>query len=215
VRISQRGLAQRENVKNEGVRMVSILRRIVLEAGRRLTSRGLLRTPEDALFLTLDELEPALRDPPGFDVKAAVKERKETHGRWQALHPPPVIVGEWRPETSRPESPAPEPKTLHGLAVSPGIVTGKARVILQADTSERLLGSEILVAPYTDPGWTPYFLAASAVVVDVGGLLSHGSVVAREYGLPAVVNVGHATRLVKTGQTIEVDGYRGVVTILD
>jgi pyruvate,water dikinase len=73
---------------------------------------------------------------------------------------------------------------------------------------------EILVAPYTDPGWTPYFLAAAGVVVEVGGLLSHGSVVAREYGLPAVVNVGAATRLITTGQSIRVDGHRGLVTIL-
>ncbi len=101
------------------------------------------------------------------------------------------------------------------MPVSPGRIIGKARVILQADVSEHVQPGEVLVAPYTDPGWTPYFLAAAGIVVDLGGLLSHGSVVAREYGLPAVVNVGPATQLIRTGQRLEVDGNRGTVTILD
>ena len=73
---------------------------------------------------------------------------------------------------------------------------------------------EILVAPFTDPGWTPYFLNAAAIVMDMGGLLSHGSIIAREYGIPAVVNVGSATNIIRTGQMIEVDASRGVVKIL-
>ena len=77
-----------------------------------------------------------------------------------------------------------------------------------------LLAGEILIAPFTDPGWTPYFVPAAAIVMDQGGLLSHGSIVAREYGIPAVVNVGPATKIIKTGQTIHVDGDRGVVQIL-
>jgi pyruvate,water dikinase len=103
---------------------------------------------------------------------------------------------------------------LTGLAVSPGVVAGKARVILRADSDRQLLAGEILIAPFTDPGWAPYFLPAAAVVMDQGGLLSHGSIIAREYGLPAVVNVGSATNIIKTGQTIQVDGDRGVVRIL-
>jgi len=74
---------------------------------------------------------------------------------------------------------------------------------------------EILVAPFTDPGWTPYFLNAAAIVMDLGGVLSHGSIVAREFGIPAVVNVGPATELVRTGQTLRVDGGKGLVTLLD
>jgi pyruvate,water dikinase len=87
-------------------------------------------------------------------------------------------------------------------------------VILRADTDEQVLAGEILVAPFTDPGWTPYFVTAAAVVMDQGGLLSHGSIVAREYGIPAVVNVGPATKIIKTGQTIQVDADQGVVRIL-
>jgi pyruvate,water dikinase len=74
---------------------------------------------------------------------------------------------------------------------------------------------EILVAPFTDPGWTPYFVAAAGIVMDMGGMLSHGSIVAREYGIPAVVNVGPATQIIRTGQWIEVDANRGVVRVLD
>ena len=82
------------------------------------------------------------------------------------------------------------------------------------DEALELLAGEILVAPFTDPGWTPYFVPAAAIVMDEGGIISHGSIIAREYGIPAVVNVGDATRIIKTGQTIQVDGNRGVVTIL-
>ena len=82
---------------------------------------------------------------------------------------------------------------------------------MKTDTKEHLQRGEILVAPFTDPGWTPYFLPAAAIVMDQGGILSHGSVVAREYGIPAVVNVGPATAIIQTGQTITVDADRGVV----
>jgi pyruvate,water dikinase len=101
------------------------------------------------------------------------------------------------------------------LAVSPGVVSGKARVILRADDNEQVQAGEILVAPFTDPGWTPYFIPAAGIVMDQGGLLSHGAIIAREYGIPAVVNVGNATKIIKTGQTIHVDGDRGVVRILE
>ena len=100
------------------------------------------------------------------------------------------------------------------MAVSPGIVPGKARVILKSDSEERVLPGEVLIAPFTDPGWAPYFLPAAAVVMDQGGLLSHGSIVAREYGIPSVVNVGPATRIIKTGQTVQVDGPRGIVRVI-
>ena len=149
-----------------------------------------------------------------FDVAAVIAARKAEYARHKRLNPPPVVVGRYDSTTAVPVAAGPQMRTLQGLAVSPGIVTGKARVILQDDAAERLEPGEVLVAPYTDPGWTPYFLAAAGVVVDVGGLLSHGSVVAREYGLPAVVNVGVATKLITTGQSIRVDGHRGLVTIL-
>jgi pyruvate,water dikinase len=128
--------------------------------------------------------------------------------------PPDVIFGKFDPDTYVPDSVDTDVETLTGLAVSPGVIAGKARVILRADSDQQVLANEILVAPFTDPGWTPYFVTAAAIVMDQGGMLSHGSIIAREYGIPAVVNVGPATKIIKTGQTIQVDANRGIVKII-
>ena len=103
---------------------------------------------------------------------------------------------------------------LEGTPVSPGLVTGRARVIVDPTTDGPMQPGEILVAPVTDAGWTPLFALASGLVVDMGSALSHGSTVAREYGLPAVVNVRRGTKSIRTGDLVQVDGRRGVVTIL-
>jgi pyruvate,water dikinase len=103
---------------------------------------------------------------------------------------------------------------LEGIPVSPGIVTGPARMILRADEHEQVLAGEILIAPATDPAWSPYFITAAGVVIEQGGILSHGSIVAREYGLPAVTNVASATRVIHTGDLVQVDGKRGCVSVL-
>ena len=102
---------------------------------------------------------------------------------------------------------------LAGLGVSAGIVEGLARVVLDPSV-EILHAGEILVAPYTDPGWTPLFVHAAGLVCDVGGMMTHGSVVAREYGIPAVVGVTDSTRRIRTGQYLRIDGSRGIVEIL-
>ena len=99
-----------------------------------------------------------------------------------------------------------------GVAVSPGVAEGPARVI-GASGRDTVRPGEILVAPSTDPGWAPYFLNAAGIVMDIGGVMSHGSIIAREYGIPCVVNVGPATKIIKTGQMLRVDGGRGKVTI--
>ena len=129
----------------------------------------------------------------------------------------PVLLPETfqgRPKPLRPaDSELPEGDILRGIPVSPGRVTGPARVILDPRRDAAIEPGEILVAPVTDAGWTPLFVAAAGIVVDVGGSLSHGSTVAREFGLPAVVNVKHGTRLIRTGQTITVDGDEGVVVL--
>jgi phosphoenolpyruvate synthase/pyruvate phosphate dikinase len=100
---------------------------------------------------------------------------------------------------------------LEGIGVSPGVVTAQARVITDPRRDAVLKPGEILVAPVTDAAWTPLFVTAAATVVDVGGPLSHGSIVAREFGMPCVVNVSGATQLIATGQTITVDGGAGKV----
>ncbi len=126
-----------------------------------------------------------------------------------------MVVGQLTPEKLAPQDARSATRVLPGLAASAGVVTGPARVVLRPQEGQRILPGEILIAPFTDPGWTPYFLAAAGIVMDVGGILSHGSIVAHEYGIPAVVNVGSATRNIATGQIVRVEGDSGVVTVLE
>ena len=102
---------------------------------------------------------------------------------------------------------------MKGIAGSPGQVTGVARVIRDPQEFEQLQKGEILVAPLTNPVWTPLFAIASGVITEVGGILSHGAIVAREYGIPAVMSIPNATDKIKNGQTITVDGNRGIVKV--
>ena len=211
---AQRGSVFRENIKCEIVRLLKAVRIMLLELGKRLNAESLLRDPKDIFFLKLEEIESATQGRAGFDVSAIIAGRRSEYDHWQTITPPSTIVGRFDPQKTAPAPLETGAEVLKGLAVSAGVVTGNARVILRADAHQQLLPGEILVAPFTDPGWTPYFVPAAAVVMDQGSLLSHGSIVAREYGIPAVVNVGDATKIIKTGQTIQVDGNLGLVRIV-
>jgi phosphohistidine swiveling domain-containing protein len=212
---AQWGSVFRENIKCEIVRLIANLRTMLAELGRKFHKESILQNPEDIFFLKLEELEPVIQGRAGFEVTATIAERRAEYDHWQTVIPPGTIVGQYDPNQSSSEPLDPDAEVLKGLAVSAGVVTGKARVILRTDTNEQVLSGEILVAPFTEPGWTPYFVPAAAIVMDQGSLLSHGSIVAREYGIPAVVNVGFGTKIIKTGQEIQVDGNAGTVTILE
>jgi pyruvate,water dikinase len=214
VRKAQLSAAIRENVKDAAIRIIADTRALVVELGHRLAALGVVAEADDMFFLRLEEIAPIVGGNAGFDVRAKVAQRRAEYERNIALSPPAIVIGKYDPTKHKPDVFDSTSKELRGLAVSPGIVTGPARVILLAGT-EQVLPGEILVAPFTDPGWTPYFIPAAGIVMDQGGLLSHGSIVAREYGIPAVVNVGPATKLIKTGQMIQVDGDSGTVRILD
>jgi pyruvate,water dikinase len=108
-----------------------------------------------------------------------------------------------------------EKRVLIGFAASPGIAEGRARVIQRPDQLDRLEDGEILVAPSTSPSWAPVFGKIAAAVLDAGGIMSHAAIIAREYGLPAVVGTGRATKTIRTGDRLRVDADAGVVTILD
>jgi len=211
---AQNGAVFRENLKSEATRWLTVIRRVVLEIGGRLADRGVLRQPDDIFFLQLQELGPARQDRADFDVRTVVHQRRAEHENNKSILPPKVILGKFDPAKYVPDVIDKSVGTLKGLAASAGVVTGKARVILRSDTDEQLGAGEILVAPFTDAGWTPYFVPAAGIVIEQGGLLSHGSIIAREYGIPAVVNVPAATKIIRTGQTLRVDGDRGMVTIL-
>lgn len=208
-----RGIAARENNKSEAVRRVAFCRRAILEIARRLGERGSLSARDDVWYLDWEALYGALLGRLSKEaVVAAVKEQKQQYATWERENPPPVLIEGARLELSRA---APTSAVLEGIAASPGVVEGIARVVLHADDQVGVRPGEVLVAPHTDPGWTPYFLHAAAVVTDFGGLLSHGAVVAREYGLPAVVNVGTATSRIVDGQRVRVDGTLGRVELLE
>jgi len=211
---AQYGSAFRENIKSELIKLMASMRSILLELGRKLAARSLIADSDDVFFLKLEELGQLTRGQSKVDIKEIIAARRADYEKWQSISPPGVIFGRFNPDAYIPADVNADANLLDGLAVSPGVVSGKARVILRADDNEQVQAGEILVAPFTDPGWTPYFIPAAGIVMDQGGLLSHGAIIAREYGIPAVVNVGNATRIIKTGQTIQVDGDRGVVRIL-
>jgi pyruvate,water dikinase len=126
---------------------------------------------------------------------------------------PDIICGDREIYSQHVASIQEDPGCLNGVAGSPGVVSGKARVISGPEEFHQLQKGEILVAPITNPVWTPLFAVASGVITEVGGILSHGAIVAREYGIPAVMSIAKATQRIQNGQTIVVDGDRGCVYI--
>jgi pyruvate,water dikinase len=173
---------------------------------------GVIPEPEDLFFLTNLEVETLARGEGGdLAVDELVARRRREYERNKSIVLPEYSKGKPRPLSRRELELESDVEVLTGIPVSPGRVTGAARVITDPRRSSAIKPGEILVAPVTDAAWTPLFLTAGAIVVDVGGPLSHGSIVAREYGIPGVLNVGVATKLIETGQTITVDGDEGKV----
>jgi len=214
LRRAQKLAVNREQWKNAAVRQIATLRRALLELGQRLANQGKLPDANAIFFLEIAELEALTGEEVSFDPRERVRQRREERARNAALHPPAIVKGRYDPQPQPTPQVEPNGNVLIGIPVSPGVARGRAKVILRNDSEAQVLSGEILVAPYTDPAWTPYFVAAAGVVVEQGGVLSHGSIVAREYGLPAVTNVASATRLIQTGDLLQVDGNSGRVTVL-
>jgi pyruvate,water dikinase len=171
----------------------------------------LFEDKEDAYFLTFDEFREAVRT--GQVDHALIARRKEEHKLFEKLTPPRILTsdGEGLSGSYRREDiPA---GALVGLAVSSGVVEGRARVVLKIEDAD-LEEGDILVTAFTDPSWTPLFVSIKGLITEVGGLMTHGAVIAREYGLPAVVGVDNATRLIADGQRIRVHGTEGYVELL-
>ncbi len=202
----------RENEKYYGGKWYSGSRRIFAEIGRRLCSKGYLETVEDVYFLTLPELESLFqeKDAERKVIKTLVQQRKEKWKVDSEVDPPCFVRSDGKPIFSAGYEPE-DPNVLTGAPASGGRVTGKARIIFDPVDGCAFNKGEILVAPFTDPGWTPLFLTAKALVMEVGGVMCHGAVVAREYGIPAVVGVKNATKGINTGDEITVDGDQGKV----
>lgn len=175
-----------------------------LALGRRLVERGAIEQPDDVFFLYFGDLETAAADE-GVDFGAVIRERREAFAYWRNVVPPPVI-GAVSPGARQSDD-------IRGVAASAGVVTATARVIMTLDEADRLQAGEVLVTRATTPAWTLLFATAAAVVTEGGGLLAHCAIVAREYGIPAVVGVHGAAMLIPDGALITVDGSRGRVTI--
>jgi rifampicin phosphotransferase len=188
-----------------------VYKQALLEEAERLVQANVLPEKEDVFYLTFQELHDVVRSNQVDDK--LIQQRKDAFRSYHALTPPrvltsdgEVIAGTYR----RDDVPA---GALIGLPVSAGTVEGRARVILDMAQAD-LEPGDILVTAHTDPSWTPVFVAITGLVTEVGGLMTHGAVIAREYGLPAVVGVLDATRLIRDGQRIRVHGSDGFVEIL-
>lgn len=195
------------------VKTLDIYRTALLKSGRELVERGVLEHPEDIFFIPLDSLT-RFAQGEKVNLKSMAAEAHADYDRECARKQMPRVLlsnGEAFYEGVQDATAAKD--ELVGQAVSPGVAEGRAHVILDPHRA-RLEPGEILVCPSTDPGWTPLFLAAAGLVMEIGGMVTHGSVVAREYGLPAVVGVHQATTRLKTGDRIRVDGSRGRVMVL-
>lgn len=199
------------------------VRQVCMEVGRRLASSGKLDRAEDVFMFTGPELKALVAS--GASGKETAATRRAEMSHWQTIVAPPMVGTDYGPPPDNPITraimrffggppPASEERTIRGNAGSAGKVTGVARLAMSLDDAELLVPGEILVAPTTSPPWTALFGIAAAVVTDTGGALSHCAIVAREYGIPAVVGTGVATAMIRTGQTVEVDGSNGVVRIL-
>jgi len=206
----------RESPKFLIVRLLGLLRAGLLENGQTLVAEGVLAQADDLFFLTLPELR-ALAAGESRSWQALVAARRERYAREQKRRQVPRLLlsdGHAFYDGMLPSADEKvEEEVLVGSAVSPGVVEGMVRVVLDPH-GVQLAPGEILVCPGTDPAWTPLFLPAGGLVMEVGGLMTHGSVVAREYGIPAVAGVHEATTRLKTGQRVRVDGTAGRVEIV-
>ena len=204
-------MGYREYPKYGMVSRYFVYKQALLQEAERLVQADVLRDKEDIFYLRFEELQDVVRT---NDVDyQLIRERKDAFRSYRALTPPRVLTSDGEGVAGayrRDDLPA---GALVGLPVSAGTIEGRARVILDMAEAD-LEPGDILVTAYTDPSWTPLFVAIKGLVTEVGGLMTHGAVIAREYGLPAVVGVEGATRLIQDGQRIRVHGTDGYVEIL-
>jgi len=213
-------LAFRERTKTTNIRGVHEARVTFRELGRRHAESGDLRDPKHIFMLRDDEVEQFVADPGSFT--AVLADRSE---QWQTLwdlEPPFFIIdgnvppiSEWPHRGDAPVSVCGVGESIPGVPGCAGVTRGRARVILDPSDPGLMEPGDILIAPSTDPAWTPLFMPASAVVVNVGGQISHSIIVSRELGLPCVVSATDATRRIPDGATVEVDGAAGTVTVIE
>ena len=211
-------MVYRERAKTNIIKTVHEGRMVFRELGRRHAESGNLGDPFHIFMLVSAELDDFIADPASFTETLA-----QRHADWLQLadlEPPFIIadgnvppLSEWARKHAGDSTAALAGDVLTGIAGSPGVIEGRARVIMDPADPGALEPGEIMIAPNTDPGWTPLFMTAGGVVVNVGGQISHAIIVSRELGLPCVASVEGATDRIPDGALIEVDGNNGTVTI--
>ncbi len=202
------------------------VRLVLICIGRHLVERGAIDTPDDVIFLRYNELRYVMGDPEGFDARSIITERKAEREAAYAVRPRAWIgtatesqlefpyLGMWGfPDRLFMEQPEAE-NEVGGLAASPGVYQGTAKVVLSVDEFDKVEKGDILVCQMTNPAWVTLFTKISALVTDAGGLASHPAVLAREFGIPAVIGTSVATITIKTGDRLRVNGSTGSVEIL-
>ena len=208
----------RERTKTNCIKLVQEVRLTARELGKRMCELGVFDRPENVGMICDGELDDLIADPKKW--REIVLDREDLFARLQSLEPPFIIDGtvpplqDWKTRDRAPQHVA-AGTILAGLAGCPGTARGRARVIMSPFDGRDLQPGEVLVAPITDPSWTPLFVPASAVVVDVGAPISHAVIVSRELGIPCVVSVTDATRKIPDGALVDVDGTNGTVTLVE
>jgi phosphoenolpyruvate synthase/pyruvate phosphate dikinase len=211
IRLMRSFIGYREYPKYAMVNRYFVYKQALLKEAEQLVRANVIHEKEDIYYLTFEELREVICTNTLDDQ--IISKRKDEYKFYEKLTPPRVITSDGEiitGEYKRENLPA---AAIVGLPVSSGVVEGRARIILSMEDAD-LADGDILVTSFTDPSWTPLFLSIKGLVTEVGGLLTHGAVIAREYGLPAVIGVENATRLLKDGQRIRVNGTEGYVEIL-
>jgi pyruvate,water dikinase len=204
----------RENPKFFAVRMMWLIQRGIIKTGSEFVLAGDLDQADDLLYLSFSELK-EFATHLEKDWRTLIIDRRQTYQReLRRKQIPRLLLSDGRAFYEGVNEKENSSSGLVGSPVSPGTVEGRVRVVLNPSKAG-LLPGEILVCPGTDPSWTPLFLSAGGLVMEVGGMMTHGAVVAREYGIPAIVGVGKATTRLHTGQLIRIDGSSGMVFLLD
>lgn len=210
-------LPARERSKTTLVRMIGEVKVPLRELGLRLTQAGHLDRPEEFAMITRQEFDDFVANP--ADFTKIVRERRARMDAMAALEPPFIVVGDppppstWARRDAKVHVAVTDGAVLQGVPACAGVATGRARVIRDPAEAEELEPGEILVAPHTDPSWTPLFVSSEAVVVDVGAPMSHAAIVSRELGIPCVVSCTDASTRIPNGTVITVDGSTGTVRV--
>ena len=210
----------REMGKMSCIRLINEGKLAMMEVGRRMVADGVLEDPQQIFMLLNSELDGFLAEPQAY--VATIREREAIFAELAELEPPYIVkyedgvppISEWRRRGRKDVAAVTVGELMQGSAGSPGKVTGRARIVLHPEDADDLGPGDIMIAPTTDPSWTPLFLSVDGVVCDVGAVNSHAAIVSRELGVPCAVSVLDATDRIPDGATIELDGSAGTVRIV-